>query len=188
MLLVGVRGAFSSAETCAPHAVVSRMEKEGLLYTVAAKALLHVSLSCCLPCPMGEAVLSQGVSSLPADVLDAPPRPGIWSNLEWANLQNWTLRFGASLLGYTAKQAKKGEGQEEGGNKVEKALEDAMKGPVASSSTALSSCSPSVACLCPCSLVWLVSSIWMESSPSKDAEWSQDLPFWVCLEQGNVLR
>ena len=82
---------------------------------------------------MGEAVLSQGVSSLPADVLDAPPRPGIWFNLEWAGLQNWPLRFRASFLGYTAKQAKKGWGQEEGGNKMEKALENVMKGPITSS-------------------------------------------------------
>lgn len=78
-------------------------------------------------------MLSQGVSSLPADVLDAPPWPGIWFNLEWAGLQNWALRFVTSLLGYTAKQAKKGWGQEKDGNKVEKALEDAMRGPVTSS-------------------------------------------------------
>lgn len=78
-------------------------------------------------------MLSQGVSFLPADVLDAPPWPGIWFSLEWAGLQNGALRFGASLLGYTAKQAKKGWGQEEGDNKVEKALEDATKGLVTSS-------------------------------------------------------
>lgn len=77
-------------------------------------------------------MLSQGVSSLPAGVLDAPPWSGIWFNLEWAGLQNQALRFGASLLGYMAKQAKKGWGHEEGGDRVEKALEDAMKGPVTS--------------------------------------------------------
>lgn len=78
-------------------------------------------------------MLSQGVSSLPAHVLDAPPWPGIWFSLEWASVQNQAPRFGASLLCYVAKQAKEGWGQEEGGDRVEKALEDAMKGPVISS-------------------------------------------------------
>lgn len=55
-----------------------------MLCMVAAEALLHVSPPCCPPCPMGGAVLSQAVSPLPADVLDAPPWPGIWFSLERA--------------------------------------------------------------------------------------------------------
>lgn len=91
--------------------------------------------TCCLPCPTGEAALSQGVllfPSLPADVLDVPPWPGIWFNWKWAALQNWALRFGTSHLVSTAKQAEKGWGREEGGNVVGTALEDVMKGPLTS--------------------------------------------------------
>lgn len=70
--------------------------------------------------------------SLPADVLDVPPWPGIWFNWKWAALQNWALRFGTSHLVSTAKQAEKGWGREEGGNVVGTALEDVMKGPLTS--------------------------------------------------------
>lgn len=45
--------------------------------------------------------------SLPADVLDAPPQPGIWFNLEMAVLQNLALKFGASRVDCPAKRAEK---------------------------------------------------------------------------------
>lgn len=50
-----------------------------------------------------------------------------------------------AFLAPQQKQAQKGWGQEEGGNKVGKALEGAMEAPVTSSCTAVASCSCRVA-------------------------------------------